>query len=143
MWLFILFIVIPILEITLLMQIGTLIGVWTTVFLIIITAFLGTLLIRSQGRKAFLNIQMSLMGNGNPIDALAHGVFILCAGVFLLTPGFLTDIFGIMLLTPIFQNFLIRYIASKFFTITSSNTHNTSQDDTIIEGEYYEDTKDR
>ena len=90
MWLLILFIAVPIIEIGLFIQVGGFIGFWPTIAIVILTALLGSTLLRSQGMTALGNLQSSVGAGENPMGHIAHGALILVAGVVLLTPGFFT-----------------------------------------------------
>ena len=100
MWLFVLFVTVPIIEIALFIQIGGEIGLLSTLGIVIATAFLGTYLVRKQGLSALLQLKNNVETLENPIAPLAHGIMILLAGALLLTPGFFTDAVGFSLLVP-------------------------------------------
>lgn len=113
MLLFLIFVAIPIIEIALFIQIGGLIGFWPTIATVILTAFFGTMLLRSQGLSTLMNLQASVGQGQNPMDHIAHGALILIAGVVLLTPGFFTDAVGFCLLIPPIRAALIKAGAAK------------------------------
>jgi len=98
--LLLIFIGIPLLELVLLLQIGQLIGVGYTVLMIIITGFLGVLLAKHQGFLVIRELQNTLAYGQMPGEAILDGIFVLVGGVALLTPGFITDIFGFLCLLP-------------------------------------------
>ncbi|WP_114966990.1 FxsA family protein [Alkalilacustris brevis] len=100
MWLFALFIVVPLIEIALFIQVGGWLTLWPTLGIVILTALAGTALMRQQGHRALADVQRSLERARDPLEPLAHGVMILFAGALLLTPGFLTDTIGFLLLIP-------------------------------------------
>ena len=100
MWLFIAFIAIPLIEIGLFLQLGALIGLWSTLLTVILTAILGTMLVRTQGLTTIRNLQSSFSRLENPSEHLTHGAMILISGALLLTPGFLTDTIGFVFLIP-------------------------------------------
>lgn len=95
-----LFIVIPIIEIYVIIQIGSLIGVWPTVALLIADAVLGSMLLRHQGRGAWRRFNTALAERRFPGREVADGLLIAIGGTLLLTPGFVTDVFGAILLIP-------------------------------------------
>ncbi|RED51372.1 FxsA family protein [Aestuariispira insulae] len=101
--LLILFILVPIIEITLFIQIGEQIGLGWTIATVIITAFIGTHLVRSQGLRALASAQSSLDQQKLPLEEIFTGLCLLVAGALLLTPGFLTDAIGFTLLAPPFR----------------------------------------
>ena len=113
MWLLIIFIAIPIIEIALFIQVGGLIGLWPTLLIVVLTAFIGTTLLRSQGMAALSNLQNSVGSGQNPMDHIAHGALILIAGVVLLTPGFFTDAVGFALLIPPIRSAIITAGAAR------------------------------
>ena len=100
MWLLILFIMIPLIEIMLFIQVGGAIGMLPTIAIVIVTAVLGAWLVRSQGAMAMSNLRRSMNELSDPTEHLAHGAMILFSGALLLTPGFFTDVIGFALLVP-------------------------------------------
>ena len=107
---FFIFIGIPIIEVILFIKVGKYIGLWNTIFIIIITGVIGAILVKSQGisilNKAFEEIRLNKM----PVLSIFEGIAILIAGAFLITPGFLTDTLGCILLIPKTRNLIITYI---------------------------------
>jgi UPF0716 protein FxsA len=99
-WLFLLFLVVPIVEIALFFYVGSAIGVWPTMALVVITAVLGSMLVSRQGRGTWIRLQREIATGQPPTATLVHGAMILVAGALLLTPGFLTDTVGFILLIP-------------------------------------------
>ena len=95
-----LFIVVPIAELALLIQVGQWIGVWWTVGLLVADALLGSFLLRHQGRTAWRRFNEALAEGRVPHREVVDGVLIIFGGVLLLTPGFITDIFGLLFLFP-------------------------------------------
>lgn len=100
MWLFVLFLFVPLIEIGLFIQVGGLIGLWPTLAIVILTAVAGTALMQSQGRAAMSDLNSSMREFRDPTRPIAHGAMILFAGALLLTPGFFTDTMGLLLLVP-------------------------------------------
>lgn len=98
--LFILFVVIPILEIAAFIQVGSLLGLFPTLISILLTAVIGAILVRQQGFKVLNDAREQSARNEVPVTAVIHGVFILAAGLLLLTPGFVTDTIGFLFLIP-------------------------------------------
>jgi UPF0716 protein FxsA len=96
----ILFIVVPIAELYVIIQIGGLIGVWATLALLLADALLGSLLLRHQGRGAWRRFNEALAAHRFPGREVADGVLVVIGGTLLLTPGFITDVFGLILLIP-------------------------------------------
>lgn len=98
--LILLFILIPAAEIGVLLLSGNTIGIWPTVALLIATGILGSYLAKKQGMNTLRKVQEQLQYGRMPGDEILNGVCILLGGVMLLSPGFLTDIFGLILLLP-------------------------------------------
>ena len=94
------FVAIPIIEIAVFIQAGELIGLWPTIGVVILTAILGTSLMRAQGLQTLAKAQNQMDQGEMPIGAMFDGICILLAGVLLLTPGFVTDTMGFLLLVP-------------------------------------------
>ena len=102
--LFLAFTIIPIIEIYLLIEIGSIFGALTAVTLVILTGFLGAFLARMQGLQTLYRIQDSLSEGRMPSGELLDALLIVIAGLVLLTPGFLTDTAGFLLLIPATRN---------------------------------------
>ena len=98
--LLLLFLVIPIAELALLIEIGRHIGTLATVALIFVTALLGSYLARQQGLSVLRNMQTEMARGRLPAGSIIDGVLILLAGAVLITPGILTDVFGFLILVP-------------------------------------------
>lgn len=99
-FLIILFIVVPILELYVIIQVGQWIGVVPTLLLLLADAVLGSLLLKHQGRGAWRRFNEALAARRFPGKEVADGLLIVIGGTLLLSPGFITDIFGIFLLVP-------------------------------------------
>lgn len=113
MWLFLAFLSIPLIEIALFIQVGGLIGLWPTLAIVILTAILGTWLVRSQGALAIANLRKSFSDLNDPTEHLAHGAMILFSGALLLTPGFFTDAVGFALLAPPVRSAVYRWARKR------------------------------
>ena len=98
--LFLLFIIVPIIEISVLMQVGELIGAWPTVAIVVFSAWLGAKYVRQQGLATLQSVQTKMAQGEMPSSEIVTGLMLLVAGVLLVTPGFVTDIFGLSLLIP-------------------------------------------
>lgn len=105
------FIVVPLAEIAVLIQVGGWIGVVPTLALIILTAIVGTWMLRHQGFSVFSRAQRQLEQGVMPVAEVFEGLCLLVAGVLLLTPGFLTDAVGALLLVPQVRALLYRQVA--------------------------------
>ena len=107
---FIAFTIIPIIEIYLLIEIGSFFGVLTAITLVILTGFLGAFMARMQGLQTLFRIQESLREGRMPSGELLDALLIVLAGLVLLTPGFLTDSVGFLLLIPTTRNSIISWL---------------------------------
>ena len=113
MWLFLAFIAVPLIEITLFIQVGGAIGLGWTLAIVVSTAIIGTYLMRAQGALALGQIKSSLSEVRDPTEPLVHGAMILFAGALLLTPGFFTDALGFALLIPGVRTAALKAARSK------------------------------
>jgi UPF0716 protein FxsA len=111
--LFILFVIVPIVELALLIEIGGLLGTFNTILLIFITGIAGAALAKHQGLGVIYRIREELGRGQIPSQELFHGLCVLIGGLLLLTPGFLTDAIGFILLIPITRRGIERYVRSK------------------------------
>jgi UPF0716 protein FxsA len=119
---FILFLVVPFVEIYLLVEIGARIGAPWTILLVVVTAVVGAWLVRIQGLATWRRFQVSLARNELPATALVEGLCLLIAGALLLTPGFFTDIVGFACLVPPFRRTLIkRFIQRTAWKVTQGH----------------------
>lgn len=112
--LFVLFTALPVLEIYLLIQAGSAFGAPTAIALCLLTGFVGAALARSQGARVVQRMQETVARGMMPAREILDGVMILIAGVVLLTPGFVTDAIGILLLLPPVRAVLRAYLTRRF-----------------------------
>jgi len=112
--LLVLFIAVPVIEIALFVAIGERLGIVTTLVIVVATALIGSVLVSRQGSGALSNIQTAIARGEMPGKELAHGAMILVAAVLLITPGFLTDVVGFLLLVPAVRE-AIRRIGERRF----------------------------
>lgn len=151
------FIAIPIIEIAVFIEVGGWIGLWPTIGIVILTAVIGTGLLRQQGISILFRIQENLEANKLPVRELFDGVCLVIAGAFLLTPGFVTDSLGFALFVPPIRQIIAGWIGQKIVTRanvrfhpgqggqqsgpdTGPNRHYPNGDD-IIDGEYEDVTE--
>ena len=120
MWLFAIFILIPLIEIALFIQIGGWLTLWPTLAIVLGTAVVGTALLRWQGTQTLRDLQREMQALGNPLSPLAHGALILVGGVMMILPGFFTDILGILLMLPPVRRLVIRQILARLSARTIS-----------------------
>jgi len=100
LFLIVLFIVVPIAELYVIVQVGQLIGIWPTLALLLADALLGSFLLKHQGRGAWVRFNQALAERRFPGKEVVDGLLIVVGGTLLLTPGFLSDIVGLLLLIP-------------------------------------------
>ncbi|WP_416652374.1 FxsA family protein [Candidatus Pseudothioglobus sp. Uisw_086] len=149
--LFPIFVIVTLAEIYVLVTVGQAIGGLSTVLLVIITAFIGSSLLKQQGWSTMAKAQQSIAEGRTPAVEMFEGVVILVSGVLLLTPGFITDILGLLGLMPWSRSYFINHFleknAERVFSKKnsafinrgeSSETKKTNKDETI-EGEFWED----
>jgi len=144
MWLFLAFLAVPLIEIALFIQVGGLIGLWPTLGIVVLTAILGTFLVKTQGAMAMNNLRSSFSRLEDPSEPLAHGAMILVSGALLLTPGFFTDGVGFALLMPPVRSAVFGYLRKRV-TVQhfemGAQPHEprpTPGDDSVIDAEYTE-----
>ena len=95
------FVVVPVLEIYVLIQVGQVIGPWWTILLLVLDSILGTWLIKREGRRAWLALREQVETGRMPHRELADGALIVLGGALMLSPGFVTDALGILLILPV------------------------------------------
>ena len=110
----ILFIVVPIAELYVLIQIGQAIGILPTIALLIVDSVLGAMLMRSQGRAAWMRFNAALAEGRVPGREVLDGALVIFGGALLLTPGFLSDILGLILLLPPTRALVRRMLVASF-----------------------------
>ena len=148
--LFPIFVVVTLAEIYVLVSVGQAIGGLSTVLLVVITAFIGTSLLRQQGWSTMAKAQQSMAEGRTPAMEMLEGVVILVSGILLLTPGFLTDGLGLLGLMPWSRLYFINHFLEKnaervfksrnsVFINRSETTNSKSKKDETIEGEFWED----
>ncbi|MDT0595235.1 FxsA family protein [Glaciecola petra] len=151
--LFLLFVILPIAEIMLLINVSASIGGWNTFFIVIVTAFFGAYFVRQQGFSLLNTMQTKMASGQAPSSEMAQGLLLLVAGVLLITPGFITDALGFLFTLPFSREPIARFLMSRinFQTMggaahqqfrdqqgTEQNHHQSKGD--IIDGEYEDKT---
>ncbi len=139
MRLFLLFLLVPLCEIALFIQVGGAIGLGLTLAIVILTAVLGAALVRSQGLLVLSELRDSLHDLKDPTEPLAHGAMILFSGALLLTPGFLTDTIGLSMMVPAVRSAAFRFVRDRLvvreFTYGSSARPPEAD---VVDGEFEE-----
>ena len=138
--LFLLFTLMPLIELWLLFKLSGVFGFWTTISVVLLTGMLGASLARWQGWQAMHRIRSQMSQGMLPADALGDGVMILVAGVLLITPGVITDVVGLGLLIPPVR-FVMRKLVQRWFaknvrvqTSFTTNAPGFRQDENVVEG---------
>ena len=130
-----LFIVVPIAELAVIIQVGQAIGVWWTIALLIADSILGSALMRSQGRAAWRRFGEATQAGRVPAREVLDGALVIFGGALLLTPGFITDILGLILLIPptraIVRGILARRLAHRMVVSVSGPYVRQRRDDDV------------
>jgi UPF0716 protein FxsA len=146
--LFLLFAILPIVEIAILINVGEQIGGWYTVAIVILTAFAGAHLVRQQGLSTLMQAQQKMQAGTMPGQEMAEGLLLVIAGVLLVTPGFVTDGIGFLLslpmTRPLIAKGLVKHLSIKMvnpsfdgnFAQYQQQPQSTDQSEDIIEGEF-------
>lgn len=132
------FLVVPIIEIYLLIQVGQVIGAGWTIFLVVLTAVLGVWLLRIQGLSTLTRAQRKLQENELPAREILEGMGLVVAGALLLTPGFFTDAVGFFLLFPPTRIWLVSRMAARMVVSAPMGPQGRPRRDAdVIEGVKY------
>lgn len=121
-YLILLFTLLPALELTVMIEVGTRIGALNTLFLILLTGVTGASLARIQGFVIWRDIQQKLVYGQMPTEEMLDGLMILTGGILLLTPGFITDAVGLLLLIPVTRSLIKAWLRRHFATVIQENT---------------------
>lgn len=132
----VIFLLVPIIEIYLLIRIGGLIGVMPTIVLVILTAFIGAILLRIQGLQTYRRFHQALRQGRVPTTEILEGIALLIGGALLLTPGFFTDVIGFICLLPFSRRFVIAWLAARFKPLYGGGLHGSET--RLQEGNVYE-----
>ena len=133
------FIVIPILEIYVLIRVGSYIGALETIGLVLFTAVLGLAMLRQQGFEALTSARMKLQQSEIPAEEMLTGFFLAIGGVLLVIPGFITDLFGFICLVPFSRKFLLGLLNLPLFNSSGFKSKAKESEGDWIEGEYQRD----
>lgn len=128
--LFILFVIIPVIEISILIQVGDLIGLWSTIGLVLLSAFIGVNMLRYQSLATMFRAQQRINQGEVPGQEMAEGLILAVGGALLITPGFITDILGFSCLLPFTRRLILKQLMNHFTLVAN---HRSEQ---IIEGEF-------
>ncbi|MFQ3176711.1 MAG: UPF0716 protein FxsA [Psychromonas sp.] len=154
--LFLTMVSVSLLEIYVLIKVGGFLGAWPTIALVVLTAFVGSALVRSQGLQVLRQFQQRIAQGESPGQELIEGFMLLVTGVLLVTPGFVTDFLGLLILQPSIRSMVAKYILANvklnsamsggFSQSSSRSTFGDKKaDGNIIEGEFErkDDNKDK
>lgn len=139
--LFVLFVVLPIAEIMLLIEVGTQIGTLNTAILVVLTAVIGSFMLRQQGLSTLFRARERIDSGALPLQEMMEGLCLAVGGALLVTPGFITDFIGFICLIPMTRRGLVGYVARMVAASPSFSYHaSMSQTDVrrgdTIEGEF-------
>ena len=130
------FILTPLVEIAVFIQVGGLIGLWPTLAIVVMTAIIGTWLLRWQGLATLARAQDSLAQQRFPVREVFDGLCLIFAGALLLTPGFVTDFVGFMLFVPWVRDWL-RGLVWRYLR-SSGRVTVAMGEDGVIDADYHE-----
>ncbi|MCW2501274.1 MAG: FxsA family protein [Frankiales bacterium] len=147
--LLLLFIVVPAIEIYVLIQVGQVIGVLPTIALLLVDAVLGTWLFKREGRKAWRALNEAVAAHRVPAKEVADGALVVLGGAFLLTPGFVTDVVGVLCLLPptraLLRRALTKVVAVRMLgpagLVPGPRMRGRSRRTRVIEGEIVDDDR--
>ena len=142
------FLVVPLVEIYILIQVGQVIGALWTIFFVVFTAVIGIQLLKHQGLSTLTRAQQKMTAGEMPAQELMEGFALVIAGAFLLTPGFFTDAFGFLLLIPPTRRFMIRKMTERMlksgsFTLQGAYSAHNAREQSRSEGNIIEGVKYR
>ena len=124
--LFIIFVIIPVIEITILIKVGQAIGGWYTVGLVLLSAFIGVNMLRYQGVTTLLKARNRIESGEIPLSEMRDGILIAIGGALLVTPGFVTDVIGFSCLLPFTRGLFFSLFGQRIsdaFTKGGGQTH--------------------
>jgi len=124
--LFLCFLIVPFVEIYVLLEVGSLIGAFPTILLVVSTAVIGARLLKSQGFETWRRFQATLQQGGIPAYEMIEGPILLVGGALLLTPGFFTDLLGFACLVPSLRRRLAQYVLENYL-LQAGTTENFRQ----------------
>lgn len=134
----------PLVEIAVFIEVGERIGLWSTLGLVVLTAVIGTALLRQQGLATLASARTTVERGGMPVQEVLDGVCLLIAGAFLLTPGFVTDGFGAALLLPPLRRAIQRWAIKRLMArgtidVAMHGVYRQRRgEDGVIDGEFVE-----
>ena len=136
--LFLLFLTVPLLELYILIQVGSYFGAVPTIALCLFTAALGAFLLREQGLQTLARVQGKLQAGEMPASDVIGGLILLFSGIFLLTPGLFTDVIGFICLLPQFRDFVAKGMLTN---ILQKQSQQNRDGRVIVEGEFWDESE--
>jgi UPF0716 protein FxsA len=138
MWVFLLFLAMPLIEIGLFVEIGGRIGLWATLLWVLAAAFLGVMLLRRIALKGAVTLRRDLAAFGNPVGPVAHQSMLAVAAMLLILPGFLSDAVGLLLLLRPVRTALIGLVARRLKIVPVGAASARAAEAEVIEGDWQE-----
>lgn len=134
-FLFLVFIIVPLIEITVLINVGQIIGTWYTVGLVLLSAFIGVNMLRYQGFSTLARARMRMDTGELPANEMIEGIILAVGGALLVTPGFVTDFFGFCCLIPFTRQLIVLQLKKHFTVVASSRQGGFYQSEMDMRGE--------
>jgi UPF0716 protein FxsA len=137
------FVIVPIVEIYVIIQVGQVIGPWWTILLLIADSVFGAWLVKHEGRRAWSALTTALESGRMPAKELADGGLILVGGTLMVSPGFVTDVAGIVLILPftrpLARRMLTRVVTRRFLEARNSSRGSPGTQGPVVRGEVVDD----
>jgi UPF0716 protein FxsA len=138
---FVLFIIIPIIEITILINVGQLIGAWYTIALVLLSAFVGVNMLRYQGLATLGRAQKKMSQGEMPQQEMIEGLVLAVGGALLITPGFVTDVIGFCCLVPLTRIGFIKLVSHRFKQSMSAKMSGSANFGSMNGGSFHSETR--
>lgn len=122
-FLFLIFVVVPLIEIVLLINVGQAIGAWYTIGLVLLSAFIGVNMLRLQGLSTLLRARSRMESGEIPAQEMIEGIILAVGGALLVTPGFVTDFVGFCCLIPVTRRGFVKRVKKHFTLVASQQMH--------------------
>jgi UPF0716 protein FxsA len=140
------FILVPILEIYVIIQVGQVIGPWWTILLLIADSIFGSWLVKHEGRRAWEALTIAIQSGRMPAKELADGALILVGGTLMISPGFVSDVAGMLLILPftrpVARRILTRVVSRRLVYVPYDDRHSgTGPDGPVVQGEVIDDDR--
>ena len=130
------FVLVPIVEMYVLIKVGGYIGAFNAILLVLLTAFVGFVLLRREGFQTLFSARNRLEKSELPAQEIFSGFFLAIGGALLLTPGFITDFIGFVFIFPITRTYIIGWMIQNLIPNVFSGFSNAKTENDWIEGEY-------